>query len=112
MHNLLTGIAVLVALAGPAVAQQQPRTTEVPEREYSTHAPTAAEAYRVRLDRSIFDQVGPGVDISQLCGPSGARQVENRRSATDILLTFVSVGFYTPTHVRVVCNTPRTAVMR
>lgn len=62
--------------------------------------------HRIRLDRSMFDQLGPTVDTAQLCGPAGARSVENRRSGGDAVVTFLSLGFYTPTHVNVVCNTP------
>jgi hypothetical protein len=105
MRKLLFGLAAIGLCVGPTVAQARAGdTTNMPESQYSTNEPLTGLRYRVRLDRSLFDQVGPHVNIERLCGPAGARAVENRRNGYDILLTFVSVGFYTPTHARVECN--------
>ena len=105
MRKPLFGLALFALCAGPTAAYARAGdTTNVPQSQYTTEEPLAGLNYRVRLDRSLFDQLGPHVDIERLCGPAGAHAVENKRNGVDILLTFVSVGFYTPTHARIECN--------
>jgi hypothetical protein len=88
MREVLMALGVVGLLGGAAVANEG--------------------QHRIRLDRGMFDQIGPKADTARICGPAGARSVENRRSGGDVVLTFLTVGFYTPTHVTVTCNTPDT----
>jgi hypothetical protein len=64
------------------------------------------DAVKVTLHRSVFDQVGPRLDVEKICGESGARKVEVRRSGWQVAVSILSIGFYTPTNARVVCNRP------
>jgi hypothetical protein len=98
MRRLLSTFGLLALMGGTAFATD-PKEYTAPGNE-----PTAGTT-KIRLDRSVFDQVGPHVDINALCGPGGAAHFENRRDGSDVLLTFLSFGFYTPTHVHVKCNT-------
>jgi len=67
------------------------------------------DAVQVTLHRSVYDQVGPRLDVERICGESGARKVEVRRSAWQVAVSILSIGFYTPTNARVVCNRPGAA---
>jgi hypothetical protein len=99
MRRVISGllaVATACLLAGPALAA----------RPVEESGSTPIE-HRVRLDRTLFDQVGPHVDVQALCGDAGASQVIEKRSASDAIVGVLSVGFYTPAHARVICNVPR-----
>ena len=101
MRRILIAFGLCGLMATPALAEQAVNT---PRGEYTTEQPQPGKLYRIRLDRSVFDQVGPRVNIHKLCGKLGARSVTDKRSISDIGLTVVSLGFYTPTHELVACN--------
>ena len=113
MRKLIIAFGI-VALAGPAFAgMEKDRTQEIGEsagsdqslaREGFKELKANPRTVRVRLDRSMGDQLGPSVDVRKICGPRGARQVDVRRSVTDVLATFMTIGFYTPTHGYVLCK--------
>jgi hypothetical protein len=107
VRKLLVAVG-LVAFAAPALAMQ-----DLPEREYSDHnlnresfkaLKKNPNTVRVRLDRTMGDQLGPNVDIYKVCGGAGAQRVDVRRNPGDVLATFFTIGFYSPTHAYVLCN--------
>lgn len=98
MRKLLTVLGLVTLMAAPALATSP--------KEYTTESHLAGPSTRVRLDRSVFDQLGPRVDVKSMCGQKGAASIDEKRTAGDVLLTFLSVGFYTPTHAKVQCNRP------
>jgi hypothetical protein len=99
MRKALLLVVAVFSLAGSAGAQEA----------YKSYGTVDSTGTTVRLDRSLFDQVGPHVDVRAVCGPAGARDLTVKRSGLDVLVTFLSVGFYTPAHARVVCNQPQAA---
>jgi hypothetical protein len=100
----VTALGLALGMAGAAVAADDYPTT----RRTLKNNP---DAIKVTLHRSVFDQVGPRLDVQQVCGEAGARQVEVRRNAWQVAVSVLSVGFYTPTEARVVCNRPGIAPM-
>jgi hypothetical protein len=116
VRKLLVAFGI-VAMAGPAFAHhggmEKDRTNEVGEsagsdqslnREGFKELKANPRTIRVRLDRSMGDQLGPNVDVHKICGARGAQKVDVRRSATDVLATVMTIGFYSPTHGYVLCN--------
>jgi hypothetical protein len=113
VRKLLVAFGI-VALAGPALAHmEKDRSHDVGEstgsdqnldRESFKELKANPHTIRVRLDRTMGDQLGPNVDIHKLCGPKGAKRVDVRRTTTDVLATFMTIGFYSPTHGYVLCN--------
>jgi hypothetical protein len=106
MRKLLMAFGLVALAAAPAVAKPV-GTTIVPEGQYSTRSEIQGPQYRVRLDKSIFGAVGPSADVNKLCGPAGARAVSQRTNGGDVALSILTLGFYTPTHAHVACNTSR-----
>lgn len=86
-------LAAGAALLGPGLARA----------DMLKHNP---DVVKTTLHRSVFDQVGPQVNVPRLCGTRGARQVEVRRNAWQAVVSVLTIGFYTPTTARVLCNTP------
>lgn len=116
MRKLLVAFG-MVAMAGPAFAHhigmEKDKTHEVGEsagsdqslnRESFKELKANPRTVRVRLDRSMGDQLGPNVDVNKICNGRGAKQVDVRRSVPDVLATFMTIGFYTPTHGYVLCK--------
>jgi hypothetical protein len=62
---------------------------------------------QVTLHRSLYDQVGPSVDVGRLCGPTGAAAVEVRQRAWQSAVSVMTLGLYTPTTARVLCGGAR-----
>jgi len=107
VRKLLVAFGIL-AVAGPAFAIQEMSedagSDQTLNRESFKALKSDPRTVRVRLDRSMGDQLGPNVDVGKICGQAGARQVEVRRTVPDVLATFFTVGFYTPAHGYVLCK--------
>jgi hypothetical protein len=61
---------------------------------------------RIRLNRGVFNIWGQQANMQRACGPQGARSVRTKANGWDGLLSFLTVGIYTPQHAYVVCNPP------
>jgi hypothetical protein len=103
VRKLLVAFGI-VALAGPALAHHKSGEENQINRESFKSLKHNPRTIRVRLERTMGDQLGPNVDVAALCGPAGAQRVDVRRNVGDVLTAFVTIGFYTPAHGYVLCN--------
>src|SRR5262245_58012950 len=94
MRKLIVALGTIAALAGGARAQA-PETVG-----------TMEAAKEVRLHRWLFDTQGQSADMRGVCAGGEAQRVEVRRSGGDVALGIVTLGWYTPIHVKVVCAAP------
>jgi hypothetical protein len=64
----------------------------------------------VRVDRFLWNSVGRNPDVAtEVCGPGGTLDVEHAYFSRDILAGVLTLGIYTPSHLRVRCRTARAA---
>lgn len=88
--------AVTVALLSSHTSKKQP----------VAGSDTEGPVYGVKLNRWWWDTRGQQPDIERLCGQAGATQVRTRRSAGDAVVSFFTLGIYTPARARVACGAP------
>jgi hypothetical protein len=70
----------------------------------------AAGVHEVRVDRWVWNTVGESPDLPpRACGAAGARLIEHTHDSRDVLAGVLTLGVYTPMHVRVTCRTNHTA---
>ena len=94
---VLTGMSAL--MLGGACAE---RTGEV-RGSTAWNTADANLRRRVRLNRGFYNLVGQHARLSSVC-PYGVSNVRTKSNGWDALLSFATIGLYTPQHSYIVCN--------
>jgi hypothetical protein len=102
LRNILILSLSILGLSGSAAIAQTRMKGKEARQQFSSAPPEQKRT--VRLNRGLFDLVGQQPDLGRTCGCPGAQTVNTKRNGGDALVSFLTIGLYTPAHSYIVCN--------
>ena len=66
----------------------------------------AADVHKTWVNGFLWNLVGGRVSITEFCGDRPIAAIDTRRSFGNALVSWLTLGIYTPTRVRVTCAQP------